>query len=154
VNRACHDLQEWRSQEAESLGVVFDGTSQIVSNCPGLSEAQQLEFIEMIDTSDVPPNDIHTFEGDWFILFLNPGPRPGLAKGRRCGSLRMRNRIVIFQLDNDEARTLTRIRLMLVEAARITSHAIRRTWCLVSADQTTQKQRVEKVQDGTFFSRV
>jgi hypothetical protein len=110
-----------------------------ISNYPGLSEAQQLEFIEMIDTSDLPPNDIHTFEGGPFFLLLNTDTRPGLAKGRRCRALQMKNRTGVFQFDDDEARTLTRIRLMLVDAAHITLRGIRRAWCLVSPDQNVQK---------------
>jgi hypothetical protein len=93
----------------------------------------------MIDTSDLPRNDTHTFEGDWFILLLNTDTRPELAKGRRRRALQMKNRIVVFQFDDDEARTLTKIRFILVEAAHITPPGIRRTWCLVLADQTVQK---------------
>jgi hypothetical protein len=96
-------------------------------NCPGLSEAQQLEFIEMIDTSDLPLYDIHDFEGDRFILPLNTDTRPGLAKGRRRVALQRKNRTVVFQFDGDEARTLTRIRLMLVGEAHITPPGTRRT---------------------------
>jgi hypothetical protein len=101
VNRVSHDLQEWTSQEAQSLGVVFALTELIkpLSNCPGLSEAQQLEFIEMIDASDLPPSDRHTFEGDRFILLLNADTWPGLIKGRRCCALHMKNRTVVFQFD-------------------------------------------------------
>jgi hypothetical protein len=123
VNQVNHDLQEWRSQRAEYFGVVSAFTELIKSlcNCPGLPEAQQLEFIEMLDTSDLPRNDIHTFEGDRFILLLNTDTQPGLAKGRRCCALQMKNRTVVCQFDDDEARTLTRIRLMLVEAAHITA---------------------------------
>jgi hypothetical protein len=89
VNRVSHDLQEWRSQEAQVLGVVFALTELIkqLSNCLGLSEAQQLELIKMIDTSGLPPNDIHTFEGDRFILLRNNVTRPGLAKGNLCRAL-------------------------------------------------------------------
>jgi hypothetical protein len=123
-------------------------------NCPGLSQAQQLESIEMIDTSDLPPNDIHIFEAGRFILLRNTDTWPGSAKGKRCRAIQMKNRTVVFQFDDDEARTLTRIRLMLVEAAHITRHAIWRTWCLVSADQIVQKQRPEKLHNGTLFSRV
>jgi hypothetical protein len=140
VNRVSHDLQEWRSQEAQLLGFVFALTELInpLSNCPGLSEAQQREFIKMIDPSDLPPNDIQTFEGGWFILPLSTDTGPGLAKGRRCCSLQKKNRTVVFQFDDDGARTLTRIRLMLVEAAHITLPGIRRAWCVVPADQTVQ----------------
>jgi hypothetical protein len=63
----------------------------------------------MIDISDLPRNDIHTFEGGRFILLLNPGTRPGLAKGRRRRALQMKNRTGGFQFDDDEARTLTTI---------------------------------------------
>jgi hypothetical protein len=134
-------LQEWRTQEAQLLDVVVALTEPIkpLSNCPGLPEAQQLELIKMIDTSDLPPNNIQTFEGDRFILLLNTDIRPGLAKRRRCRALQMKNRTGVFQFDGDEARTLTRVRLMLVEAAYITSPGIRRGWCLVSADQNVQK---------------
>jgi hypothetical protein len=45
----------------------------------------------------------------------------------------------VFQFDDDEARTLTRIRLMLVEAAHISPLGIRPAWCLVSVDQNMQK---------------
>jgi hypothetical protein len=82
VNQVSHDLQEWRSQETQLLGVVFAFTELIksLSNCPGLSEARQLEFIEMIDTSRLPPNDIHTFEGDRFFLLPNTDTWPGWHK--------------------------------------------------------------------------
>jgi hypothetical protein len=141
VNRVSHDLQEWKSQEAQLLGVVFALTELIkpLTNCSGSSEAQQLEFIKMIDTSNLRPNGIHTFESDRFILLLNTDTRPGLAKGRRCRALQMKNRTGVFQFDGDEARTLTRIRLMLVEAAHITAPGIRGAWCVVSADESVQK---------------
>jgi hypothetical protein len=141
VNRVSHDLQEWRSQKTQLLGVVFAVTELIkpLSNCPGLSEAQQLEFIKMTDTSDLPPNDIDTFEGDRFILLRDIDTRPGLAKGRRCPALQMKNRTGVFRFDDDEARNSTRIRLMSVEAAHITPPGIRHSWCLVSADQNVHK---------------
>jgi hypothetical protein len=141
VNRVSQDLQEWRGQEAQSLGGVFALTELIksLSNCPGLSEAQQIEFIKMIDASDLPPSDIHTFEGDRIILLFNTDTRPRWAKGRRCCALQMKNRTVVSQFDDDEARILTRIRLMLVEAAHITTPGIRGTWFLMSADQTVQR---------------
>jgi hypothetical protein len=73
VNRASHDLEAFGSQEAQSLGVVIALTELIkpLSNCPGLSEVQQLEFVEVIDTSHLPPNDIHTLEGDRLFLLPN-----------------------------------------------------------------------------------
>jgi hypothetical protein len=93
MNRVSHDLQEWRSQEARSLGVVFALTELIkpLYNYPGFPEAQQLEFIEMIDTSNLPPNDIHTFERGRFTLLLTIDTPHGLAKDRRCRALQMKN---------------------------------------------------------------
>jgi hypothetical protein len=82
VNRVSHDLQECRSQEAHPFGVVFALTELIkpLSNCSGLSEAQQLEFIEVIDTSRLRPNDIHALEGDRFFLLPNTDTWPGWQK--------------------------------------------------------------------------
>jgi hypothetical protein len=82
VNRVSHDLKEYRSQEAKSFGVVFALTGLIkpLSNCPGLSEAQHLEFIEVIDTSHLPPNDIHALESDRFFLLPNTDTWRGWQK--------------------------------------------------------------------------
>jgi hypothetical protein len=45
------DLHQWRSQEALLLGVISacDRLSQPLANFPGMSECQQLDFIESID---------------------------------------------------------------------------------------------------------
>jgi hypothetical protein len=88
-------LQECRSQEAQSFGVVFALTELIkpLSNCPGLSEAQQLEFIEVIDTSRLPPTDIHTLEGDWFFSSQIPTPgRVGKRQTLSCPTSEKPNR--------------------------------------------------------------
>jgi hypothetical protein len=84
VNQVNHDLQEWRSQKAHILGVVsaFAELIKHSSNCSGLSESHQIDFIERIDSPDLPPNDIHILEGDPFILPGNIDSRSGLAKGR------------------------------------------------------------------------
>jgi hypothetical protein len=86
VNQVNHDLQDWRNQKAHILGVVSVFTQLIKpsSNCPGLSESQQIDFIERIDSPDLAPNDIHILEGDPFILLRNIDTRCGLGKGRRC----------------------------------------------------------------------
>jgi hypothetical protein len=111
ANQVNHQLQQWRSQEAQSLGVIsaFTELTKPLSSCPGLSESQQLDFIEKIDTPDLPPNDIHILEGDPFILLRNMDTRSGLAKGRRCRALRMRNRTVVLWFDDDQTRAITRI---------------------------------------------
>jgi hypothetical protein len=70
VNQVSHDLKEWRSPEAQSLGVVSASTELVkpLSNCPGLCEAQRLYFIERIDTPDLPRDPLPTLEGDPVIL--------------------------------------------------------------------------------------
>jgi hypothetical protein len=87
-------LQEWKSQEAQSLGVVFALTELIkpLSNCPGLSEAHQLEFMEMIKTSDLPPKEIHSFEVDPFILLLNADTWVGKKQTLSCPTNEKSNR--------------------------------------------------------------
>jgi hypothetical protein len=66
VNQINHHLQQWRTQEAQSFGIisVFIQLIKPLSNCSGLHEAQQINFIEKIDTPDLPSNDIPILEGD------------------------------------------------------------------------------------------
>jgi hypothetical protein len=49
-------------------------------NCPGLSEAQQIDVIKKIETPGLPPNNIHILEGDPFIVLRNIGTRSGFIK--------------------------------------------------------------------------
>jgi hypothetical protein len=67
-----------------------------LSNCPGLAESQQIDFIERIDTRDLPPNEIRILEGDPYILLRNMDSRFRLAKARRCRAVQLRNRTVVF----------------------------------------------------------
>jgi hypothetical protein len=80
-----------------------------LSNCPGLSESQQIDFLERIDSPDLPPNDIHILETNPFILLRNMDTRSGLAKAKPCRAVQRRNRTVVVQFDDDESRALTRI---------------------------------------------
>jgi hypothetical protein len=60
VNQANCNWQEWRSQETYVLGVVsacIELTKQW-SDCSGLFEFQQIDFIERSDTHDMTSNDI------------------------------------------------------------------------------------------------
>jgi ATP-dependent exoDNAse (exonuclease V) alpha subunit len=66
-------------------------------------------LIEKIDAPDLPPHDILILEGDLLILLRNLDDRAGLAKGRRCRAIQMKNRTVVVQFDDDETRILTRI---------------------------------------------
>jgi hypothetical protein len=79
-----------------------------LSNCPGMSESQQLDFIESIDTPDLPENDIQILEGDSLILRRNIETRSGLAKARGYRAIQMRNRTVVVQFDA-VPKPLTRI---------------------------------------------
>jgi hypothetical protein len=125
----------------ESLGVVsgFAELVKPVSNCLGLPEAQKLDFIKMIDALDLRPDHIKVFQGDPTIALRDIDNRPGLAKGRPRRAIQMKNRMAVFQFDEDETRTLRRIRLLLLEAAHMTLLGIRRTARLVSADQSVQE---------------
>jgi hypothetical protein len=73
VNQINHHLQQWRTQEARSFGIISTFTRLIkpLFNFPGLSEVQQIDFIEKIDTPDLPSNDIPILEGDPFVLIRN-----------------------------------------------------------------------------------
>jgi hypothetical protein len=55
VNQINHHLQQRMTQEARSFGIIsaFTQLMKLLSNCPGLSEAQQIDFIEKIDTPDL-----------------------------------------------------------------------------------------------------
>jgi type 1 fimbria pilin len=99
VNQINHHLQQWRTQEARSFGVISASTQFIkpLSKCPGLSEAQQINFIETVDTVDLPSNDILSLGGDPFVLIRNIDTRSGLLKGRRCCVIQIKNRTVVFQ---------------------------------------------------------
>jgi hypothetical protein len=46
----------------------------------GLSESQQLDFIERIDIPERPPNNLHILEEDPCILLRNIDTRLGLRK--------------------------------------------------------------------------
>jgi hypothetical protein len=65
VNQINHHLQQWRTQETRSFGIIsaFIQFIKPLSNCPGLSEAQQIDFLEKIDTADPPSNDMSILKG-------------------------------------------------------------------------------------------
>jgi hypothetical protein len=86
VNQMNYYLQQWRTQDARPFDIIsaFTQLIKLLSNCPGLSEVQQINFIEKIDTPDLPSNDIPISEGDPFVLIRNIDTRSGLVEGRRC----------------------------------------------------------------------
>jgi ATP-dependent exoDNAse (exonuclease V) alpha subunit len=72
-----------------------------------LSEAQQIDFIEKIDTHDLHSNNIPILEGDPFALVKNVNTRSGLVMGRRCRAIQIKNRALVFQFEDGETRALT-----------------------------------------------
>jgi hypothetical protein len=92
MNQINHHLQQRRTQEAWSFGIISAFTQLIkpLSNHPRLSEAQQIDFIEKIDTADLPSNDITVLEGDPFVLIRNIDTPSGLGKGRRCCAIQIK----------------------------------------------------------------
>jgi hypothetical protein len=56
VNQINHHLQQWRTQKTRSFDIIsaFIQFIKPLSDCPGSSEAQQIDFIEKIDTPDLP----------------------------------------------------------------------------------------------------
>jgi hypothetical protein len=111
MNQINHHLQQWRTQDARSFGIisVFIELIKPLSNCSGLSKAQQIDFAEKIDTPDLPSNDRPILKGDPFVWIRKIGTRSGLVKGRRCCVTQIKNRIVVFQFEDGETRELTRI---------------------------------------------
>jgi hypothetical protein len=81
ANEVTGDLHQWRSQEAPLLGVVSALVELIkpLTNCLGLSESEQFDVIEGVDTLDLPPTNIHILGGDPFILLLNMDTGSGEA---------------------------------------------------------------------------
>jgi hypothetical protein len=77
VNHVHHKLWQWRSQESSSSEVLSALAELIkaLSNCPGLSECQQSDFIKKSDAPDLPLHDIHIPESDhsFYSETLTPG---------------------------------------------------------------------------------
>jgi hypothetical protein len=55
ANQVNNDLQQWKSQEPQSLDIVsaFTGFIKPLSNYPGFSEAEKIDFLERIDIPDL-----------------------------------------------------------------------------------------------------
>jgi hypothetical protein len=147
VNQINHHLQQGRTQEARLFGIISAFTQLIkpVSNCPGLSEAQQIDFIEKFDTLDLPSKDIRILEGDPFVLIINIDTRSGLVKNRRCRVIQIKNRTVVFQFEDGETRAFKRI---LMEK---TSNGMKFTRCrlpsrliLVGAEHRSQGMTLQR----------
>jgi hypothetical protein len=125
VNQINHYLQQWRTQEARSFDIISAFTQLIkpLSNCPGLSEAQQINFTEKIDTPDLPSNNILILEETRFVLIRNIDIRSGTVKYRRCHAIQIKNRTVVFQFEDGATRALKRIPM------EKTSNGMKYIWC-------------------------
>jgi hypothetical protein len=115
TNQLCAEvnnrIQEWRSQEAPLQGTIR-AVTELVTPLPeslGLSRCQQMDFLQQLDTPDLPLHVLRLFAGDALMVLRNLDPASGLAKGRRCSAKQLRNRTVVIGLDNGEERTLTRM---------------------------------------------
>jgi hypothetical protein len=66
VNQVNHNFQQWRRQEAQALGIVsaFIQFIKPVLKCPGLSELQQIDFIEKM----VPLTCLQTTFSFWRVV--------------------------------------------------------------------------------------
>jgi hypothetical protein len=78
MNQVNCNWQEWRCQETRLLGIAPACTKLIksLSRCPKLSEFQQIDFINRIDTPHMPPNDVR------FVLIIRPN-RPAPVDARQ-----------------------------------------------------------------------
>jgi hypothetical protein len=104
-------IQAWRSASARNLGTLRSLTRLInpFRSNPGLDEGHQIDFIETIETPDLPPHVLHFYEGDACTLLRNISTVSGLVKGRRCWVIDANERIVVIQFENGEQLTLSRI---------------------------------------------
>jgi hypothetical protein len=72
----------WRRQEIQSFGIISAFTELVkpLFNCSGLSEAQQIDVIKKIETSNLPLNDIHILKGLHSLCSEILTPRPGSSR--------------------------------------------------------------------------
>jgi hypothetical protein len=89
-------LQAWRATPDTALGSVRSLAELIPDRKynPGLSECRQSEFIEMIDTLDLPPHISNLHEGDRCMILRNIRTLSGLVKRRRCWARKAGARVV------------------------------------------------------------
>jgi hypothetical protein len=109
VNQVNRNLQEWGTQGAQPVRVASAFAELIIplSNCPGLPESYQLDFIERIDTPDLSLSDSQVVKKDPFILLRNLDTCSDVAKGGQCRAIQIKNRAVMLQFDGDADAVLT-----------------------------------------------
>jgi hypothetical protein len=106
-----HSIQEWRRSGTPPLGNVYASTELItpLPESPGFSRCHQIDFIEKIDTLDMPVHCLSLLEGDPLILLRNLDTSSGLAKGRRCTAKALRHYTLVVEFDDGTQRVLGRV---------------------------------------------
>jgi hypothetical protein len=118
TNRLANEIntrvQAWRKAGgAASLGVCRSRTDLLTPfpNCPRLPIQLQIDYIEALDTPDLPPSQFELLKGDVLLLLRNINTRAGLAKGKRCVATEMGQMTVVVCFDEDRFFTFARIRM-------------------------------------------
>jgi hypothetical protein len=93
----------------KSFGIVsaFAELVKPLFNCPGLSEAPQIDVIQKIETSNLHLYDIHILERDPFTLLRNISIPSAFIKGGLSCNIN-ENQTVVFQFKNHETMALTK----------------------------------------------
>jgi hypothetical protein len=104
-------LQEWRAGSACDLGILKALTQLVtlIKSNPRLDEAHQIDFIERIDTPDLPLHILHFYEGDPYTLLRNISTLSGVVKGRRYWVLDAKEPVAVIRFESGEELGLSRI---------------------------------------------
>jgi hypothetical protein len=106
-------VQEWRRLGgARPLGICRARAELVrpLANCPGLPEQQQNDYIEGLESSDLPPAQLKLFKGDVLLLLRNVDTRHGLAKRKRCLAQEMSLMTVVVAFEGLTMDTFGRMR--------------------------------------------
>jgi hypothetical protein len=76
---------------------------------PGLSEYNQIDFIQRLELPDLPPHILNLHQGDPCFLSRNISTASALVKGLRCCGVEVKDRLVVVKLDTKQELTLARI---------------------------------------------
>jgi hypothetical protein len=112
LSREVNDrLQNWRATEARFLGRISAAITFVtpLRETPGLSLCQQLDFLEHFESPHLPCHVLSLFDGDPLVILRNLDTASGLAKGRRCSAMALRNRTVVLSFENSDQKTLSRM---------------------------------------------
>jgi hypothetical protein len=104
-------LQQWRAASARDLGILKALTQLItpIKSNPRLDEGHQIDFIEGIETPDLPPHILRFYEGDPCTLLRNISTLSGLVKGRRCSMSDARERVTVIRFESGQKLTRSRV---------------------------------------------